>query len=111
MPSEPTRTTKPGRLRSISAPTASTLRAPVLADDCQHRTALKLLPIKIRVQISDNTRGRPHLVGFMQTLDHYAGDREAILKTDLLDLSSLSLEAVGSLDPSELEFAPAELHG
>lgn len=35
----------------------------------------------------------------------------ATLETELLDFSSLSLEAVGSLDPSALDSALAELYG
>ena len=34
-----------------------------------------------------------------------------MLETDLLDFSSLSLEAVGSFDPSALDSALAELYG
>jgi hypothetical protein len=50
-----------------------------MADDYQRRSVLELLPVDMRTQIPDSTRGRIHLVGLVQTLDRHPGGRDAFV--------------------------------
>jgi nucleoside phosphorylase len=79
-------------LAGLSAVVDALVRVPVLADDYQRRAVLELLPIDIRAQVPDNTRGRLHLVGLVQTLDRHPGGREALLEALATVLGERSAE-------------------
>lgn len=66
-------------LIGLSAVVDALARIPVMADDYQRRAVLELLPVSIRTQIPDSTRGRIHLVGLVQTLDRHPGGRDAFV--------------------------------
>jgi hypothetical protein len=66
-------------LVGLSAVVDALARIPVMADDYQRRSVLELLPVDMRTQIPDSTRGRIHLVGLVQTLDRHPGGRDAFV--------------------------------
>jgi len=66
-------------LAGLGAVVDALQRVPALADDYQRRAVLELLPVEIRAQMPDNTRGRLHLIGLVQTVDRHPGGREALL--------------------------------